>query len=176
MFNFDWNYAGAMDPDLDAVLFSDEGAGAQKSKRPRASRKFDRPFKVPRCFEKTPTAQATASTTEEPIVQVDASGSTAPVSLPPTDTQITVGWPPKKPPVSKVQLPTARPHIEEFVLDAAAGTQGALLSSDVLSRVGQSFSGFGTEHWDLVHKASDCNTLYDKSIELTAAVAFATLL
>ena len=165
-----------MDPDLDAVLFSYEGAGAQKSKRPRALRKSDRPSKVHRCFEKTPTAQATASTTEEPIVQVDASGSIAPISLPPTDTQITVGRPPKKPSVSKVQLLKARPHIEEFVLDGTAGTQGAVLSSDVLSRVGQSFSGFSADHWDLVHKASDCNTLYDKSIELTAAVAFATLL
>ncbi|XP_062083548.1 uncharacterized protein LOC133789883 [Humulus lupulus] len=165
-----------MDPDLDTVLFSDEGAGAQKSKRPRASRRPDRPSKIPRCHEKTPTAQTTASTTEESIVQADASRSTALVSLPSTDTQITVGQPPKKPSVSKVQLPTARPHIEEFVLDGAAGTQGAVLSSDVLSQVGQSFSGFGADHWDLVHKASDYNTLYDKSIELTTAVSFATLL
>ena len=165
-----------MDSDLDAVLFGDEGSGAQKSKRPRIPRRSDRPPKIPRRHEKTPTTQTTASTTEEPIVQVDASGSTAPISLPPTDTQIAVGRPPKKPSVSKVQLLTARPHIEEFVLDGAAGTQGAVLSSDVLSRVGQSFSGFGADHWDLVHKASDCNTLYDKSIELTAAVAFTTLL
>ena len=61
------------------------------------------------------------------------------------------------------------------MLDGATGTQGAVLSSDVLSRVGQSFLGFGADHWDLVRKALDCNTLYDKSIELTATVAFATL-
>ncbi|XP_062108496.1 uncharacterized protein LOC133819283 [Humulus lupulus] len=164
-----WNCAGAMNPDLDAVLFSDGGAGAQKSKRPRIPRRSDRPSKVPRRHETTPTAQTTVSTATEPTVQVDASGSTAPISLPPTETQITVVRPSKKPSISKVQLPTDRTHIEEFLLDGAAGTEGVVLSSDVLSRVGQSFSGFDADHWDLVRKASDCNTLYDKSIELTAA-------
>ena len=123
----------------------------------------------------TPTAQTTVITSKEPTAQIDGSGSTAPISLPPTETRLAVVRPPKKPSTSTVQLPTARTHTEEYVLDGAAGTEGAILSSDVLSRVGQSFSGFGADHWDLVRKASDCNTLYEKSIELTAVVAFSTL-
>ncbi|XP_062083096.1 uncharacterized protein LOC133789303 isoform X2 [Humulus lupulus] len=156
-----------MDSDLEAVLFSDEGA--QKSKRPGGSRKSDRPSKVPRRTEKTPTAQTAASTAEDPNAQVDASVSIAPVTLPPAATLLTIGRPPKKPSISKALLPSARPHVEEFVLDGTAGIHGAILGSDVLSRVGQSFSGFGADHWDFVNKAPDCNALYDKSIELTAA-------
>ena len=82
--------AGAMNPDLDAVLFSDGGAGAQKSKRPRIPRRSDRPSKVPRRHETTPTAQTNASIAKEPTVQVDASGSTAHISLLPTETQLAV--------------------------------------------------------------------------------------
>ncbi|XP_062098726.1 uncharacterized protein LOC133804595 isoform X2 [Humulus lupulus] len=163
------NFPGAMNPDLDAVLFSDGGAGAQKSKRPRIPKRPDRQSKVSKRHETTPTAQITADTSKEPTAQVDGSGSTASISQLPTETRLIVARPPKKPSTSTVQLPTARTHTEEYVLDGTAGAEGALLSSDVLSRVGQSFSGFGADHWDLVRKASDCNTLYEKSIELSAA-------
>ena len=91
MFNFDWNCVGAMDLDLDAVLFSDEGVGAQKSKRPRGSQRSDRPSKVPSRTEKTPTAQTATSTAEEPNAQVDATVSTTSATLPPAATQLTIG-------------------------------------------------------------------------------------
>ena len=69
-----------------------------------------------------------------------------------------------------------RTHVDEFVIDKAAGAHGAILGSDILSRVGQSLDGFDAEHWEFLNKARDCNTLYDKSIELTATVTFHNLL
>ena len=62
------------------------------------------------------------------------------------------------------------------MLDSAAGAHGAVIGSDILSRVGQGLTGFDAEHWEFLNKAWECNTLYDKSIELTAAVTFHNLL
>ena len=134
MSNSDWNCAGAMDSDLDAMLSSDEGA--QKSKRPRGSRRLDRPSKILKRTEKTPPAPTTASTAEDPTAQVDASVSAASAALPPATIPPALGQPPKKPSTSKSLLPLAQPHVDEFVLDSAAGAHGAVIGSDILSRVG----------------------------------------
>ena len=174
MLNLNCNCAGAMDSDLDAVLAS--GEGAQKSKRPRGSRRSDRPSKVLKRTEKTPPAPTTASTAEDPTAQVNAFISTASFALPPVKVHPVLGPPPKKPSTSKSHMLSIRPHVDEFAIDNAAGAHRAILSSDILSRVGQSLGGFDAEHLEFVNKARDCITLYDKSIELTAAVTFHNLL
>ena len=42
--------------------------------------------------------------------------------------------------------------------------------------MGQSFSSFDASHWQFLNNARDYNTLYKKSVELTAAVTFLFLL
>ncbi|XP_062079803.1 uncharacterized protein LOC133784499 [Humulus lupulus] len=48
-----------------------------------------------------------------------------------------------------------------------------MLCSDVMSRIGQSFSSLEAPQWQYLNNARDCTALYEKSIELaTASLAF----
>ncbi|XP_062096174.1 uncharacterized protein LOC133801954 [Humulus lupulus] len=77
--------------------------------------------------------------------------------------------PPPKKPASKGRLLSISTHVDECVINNAAGTHGATLGLDILSRVGQSISSFEAPQWQFLNNARDCNTLYDKSVELIAA-------
>ncbi|XP_062112709.1 uncharacterized protein LOC133823872 isoform X2 [Humulus lupulus] len=169
--------SSTMDSDLDTVLVS--GEGAKRSRRPRASQKSDRPAKVLKRTEKNPPplAPTVTSPAMDLTPQVEASTTGVP-SLPPSImVPSTVGPPPKKPSASKTCLFLISTHVDEYVVDNAAGTHGATLGSDVLSRVGQSISSFEAPQWQFLNNARDCNTLYDKSVELATASlsAFAQL-
>ena len=158
-----------MDSDLDNIL---ESGGSKRSKRPRRSRKVDRTAKVLKRTEKTPpppTPPATSSTVL-PTSQVGASIMAEP--QPPVLVRPTLGPPPKKPSASLTHKLSVSTHVEEYVIDNAAGSHGATLGSDVLSRVGQSFSSFDAPQWKFLNNARDCTALYEKSIELAAAVTF----
>ncbi|XP_062115001.1 uncharacterized protein LOC133829082 [Humulus lupulus] len=158
--------AGEMGFDLDNIL---DSGGAKRSKRPRGSRKSERLTKVLKRTKKTPPppAPSAMSSAVEPTPQVRA--STTVELQPPIMVHSTLGPPLKKPSASTTRKLSVSTHIDEYVVDNAAGSHGASLGSDILSRVGQSFSGFDTPHWKFLNNARDCNTLYEKSVELTVA-------
>ncbi|XP_062119452.1 uncharacterized protein LOC133833838 [Humulus lupulus] len=88
---------------------------------------------------------------------------------PPVLVHPTLGPPPKKPSASLTHKLLVSTHVEEYVIDNAAESHRATLGSDVLSRVGQSFSSFDAPQWQFLNNARDYTALYEKSIELSAA-------
>ena len=161
-----------MDSDLDNII---ESGGAKRSKRPRAgSRKVDRPTKVPRRSEKTPppappvTSFVAVMTSQvgappgAPTSQVGASvvaltsqvgASTMAEPQLPVAVQPSLGPPPKKPSASRAHKLSVSTHVEEYVIDNAAGTHGSMLCSDVMSRIGQSFSSLEAPQWQVLNNA-----------------------
>ena len=91
---------------------------------------------------------------------------------PPVLVHLTLGPRPKKPSASLTHKLSVSTHVEEYVVNNDAGSHGDTLGSDILSRVGQSFSSFDAAHWKFLNNARDCTALYEKSIELAAAVTF----
>ncbi|XP_062119566.1 uncharacterized protein LOC133834070 [Humulus lupulus] len=134
-----------MDSDLDSII---DGAGAKRSKRPRAgAQKVDQLGIGPKRSKKTPplvlpvsssvTAQANASTMA-PSSQVVAS-TVAPTSLvdpsamakaqPPVVGQSSSTPLSKSPSVSRVQKLSISTHMDAYAVDNAAGLLPSLLSS-----------------------------------------------
>ena len=62
--------------------------------------------------------------------------------------------------------------MDAYVVDNAAGSHGSTLVSDVMSRIGQSFGSLEAPQWQCLNDTQDCTVLYEKSIELAAAVSF----
>ena len=120
-----------MDFDLDNIL---ESGGAKRSKRPRGSRKSERPAKVLKRTEKTPPPPA--PTVTSPVVyqtpQVEAS-TTVELQPPPIMVHSTLGLLPKNPSASTTRMLSISTHVDEYVIDNAAGPHGDTLGSDILS-------------------------------------------
>ena len=184
------NCAGDMDSDLDALI---DNAGAKRSKRPRAGGlKTSQPGKGSKKSRKTPpppppasssaaasTGQTNVPTTIPPsqaVVSVVAPASQTGIaavaeSQPSVAGQIPSTQLAKRPSASQAQKLTISTHMDSYVVDNAAGPHGSTLISDVMSRIGQSYSSFEARQWQCLTGTRDRTVLYEKSIEHTAAVS-----
>ncbi|XP_062115046.1 uncharacterized protein LOC133829198 [Humulus lupulus] len=167
-----------MEFDLDNVL--SRRSGAKQSKRPRASQRAGSPSKILKTSEETPLASGahglSLPTDPNPKVRVSIE-----VLLPPPPPAIQTSQqtapPPKKLVPTWERLLSISTYSPEYVIDNAAGKHWASLGSNLLSRVGQSFSNLGAPQWKFLTSCRDNNTLYDKGSELltSAVAAFAQL-
>ena len=129
-----------MESDLDNVLNC--LSGAKQSKRPRASQRVGHPFKVPKRTEATPPPPDSQGPSQAAAADPEVGVSTeVTLPLPPAiQTSHKTAPAPKKLVPTRECLLSISTHSSEYVINNVTGKHGATLGSDVLSRVGQSFS------------------------------------